>query len=311
MPPDRAAMTPDSHKRQLENGQWQYNNGSLLRIPKAHLLAFMYGSLPERMWDAMYRKDTKPLTKNLGESIANVAVPPYMPQALVPVKEYMTNKSGLTGGDVIPAHLKGLRPEAQVNPFTSDTAVLAGKAIRAIPGLERQGWTSPIVLQNTYRQAFGGVGDYALAASDAVLRGLGLAEKRVEPTPKLADRFVFRRFVARDPSGGGQDIRDFYKKAQELQQDYNTFKRYGKKGKTEEATRLLTETNVQRVDSIVRRLNQQYTRVRDIWEDNKLTPAQKRDRIDDAYLVAHKIAQEGNKFFEESEKRFNERKKAQ
>jgi hypothetical protein len=309
--PVQAQGIGGSRVRQLESGQWQYNNGTVWRIPKPPFLGFLFGSVPERIWDYNHQKDTKAL-KGAAGSVAGAIFPPFVPQAVLPVIEQHANRSLFTGRPLVPKYLEGKLPEAQEQPYSSETAIKVGEALRKIPGLSESNVTSPIVIENYVRAWTGGMGQYALSANDAVMRGIGISPSKVNPTPTAADRMVMRAFVSRYPQAGANSIVDFYEEFNRRQRVSRTVKDYAKEGKAEDAMRLRQENALVAADGIQKAMGRQLKLVRDVYRDNKnYTPEQKRELIDMSYLQMIKMAQSGLALFKSSQEAVDQRKRAQ
>jgi len=91
----------------------------------------------------------------------------FIPQAVKPSIESLTNKSLFTGNSIVPQGMEKLDPEYQVKPYTSGTA-------RKIGGILN---VSPIKTEAFIKSTFGGVGSQALNASDTALAGMGVIPK--------------------------------------------------------------------------------------------------------------------------------------
>lgn len=309
--PSQAQSIGGVRTRQLESGQWQYNNGTVWRIPKPFFLGFMFGSLPERLWDYNHTKDTQAF-KDIGKSVMSSLGPPTIPQAALPVIEQFANRSLFTGRPLVPRYLEGKMPEAQEQPFTSDTAALVGKALRKIPGMDDNNITSPIIIENYVRAWTGGMGQYALMASDSALRGAGIAPTKVNPTPTAADRLLIRAFATRFPEAGANSIADFYEEYNKRKRVVDTAKYYAKEGKPEDAARIRQENALVVADGIQRALGRHLKLVRDAYKDTKnYTPEQKREFIDASYLQMIKMSQAGLAAFKRDKEALELRKKSQ
>lgn len=95
------------------------------------------------------------------------AVGQFIPQAIKPVAETLTNQNLYFGNQIVPDAIKNLEPSKQVNAGTSGTA----KTIGNLTG------TSPLQIDNAIRTATGGVGQQLVGVSDALLNKAGVIGK--------------------------------------------------------------------------------------------------------------------------------------
>lgn len=123
-----AARVGDAYKRQLPDGTWQRNDGTIWRIPKPFELGVLFGSVPERALDAFFMKNPNAF-KNLGKSVLQALTPGFIPQAALPFLEQWANRSFFLERTMVPRRLEHLPPKEQFTPQTSETAKTLGKII--------------------------------------------------------------------------------------------------------------------------------------------------------------------------------------
>jgi hypothetical protein len=201
-------------------------------------------------------------------------------------------------------------PQYQSNPYTTDTAKIIGSFIAKIPGMQGEGSAaSPIMVENYIRAWTGGLGQHLLQLSDAALRGAGIKPTPISPTLTPADKTLIKAFAVRFPEAGANSIQDFYEEFNKRTQIKKSVTFLGKQGQSEEANDLRRENVLASADGIQKALGAQAKAVRNVYRDPKMTPDEKRQYIDMAYLQMIKIAQVGNELFKNTKDAF-ERKKA-
>lgn len=210
----------------ISNGQLQYNNQILFRYPKPFAAGIVFGTLVERLLDQFV--DEKPeafkgFTAALSESTAGN----LLPTAVVPMVEQWSNKSMMTGRNIVPAPMEDLLPEYQFTPYTTELAKRLGNLFGEVPGarqlaLSQEGgfvpggasgaaraMQSPILIENYWRQWTGNLGMYAFKLMDAFLTKAGALPEQSHAPSTLADVPFVKAFIARYP-GSSQAVQDFY-----------------------------------------------------------------------------------------------------
>ena len=135
--------------RYQELPQWQKDifwiiptKDTLIKIPKPFELGILFGTVPERMLQWMYdrkRKQKGVGFKGLAGSVLDSMAPSFLPTALVPAIEAMTNHSIFMGRDIVPQSQQNTIPELQYGPYTS----AVGREIGETFGI------SPRIVDNT------------------------------------------------------------------------------------------------------------------------------------------------------------------
>lgn len=275
---------------------------TVYRIPKPFEQGILFGSLAERMLDEFYAHKPEAF-KSFFRTVTEGAVPNPMPDALSAPIEQFANKSFLTGGNIVPHSLEGVAPEYQYNNYTSETAKVLGKMISYVPGVRDVGsknvtLASPMVVQNYVRAWSGGLGMYALQASDKALETLGIASPPPKPASSLADIPVIKAFVVRYPSANSQSIQDFYDNFEKNQTVHNTIAHLAKTGdfkalssyqNTPEA-----KENAVNLMGMEKALSAQNKLIQNILANPQMRPDEKRQTIDGVYYQMIQIAQQGN-----------------
>lgn len=190
--------------RYQELPQWQKDifwiipaKDTLIKIPKPFELGILFGTVPERMLQWMYdrkRKQKGVGFKGLAGSVLDSMAPSFLPTALVPAIEAMTNHSIFMGRDIVPQSQQNTIPELQYGPYTS----AVGRKIGETFGI------SPRIVDNTIRGYTGGLGGFGLTLSDSVL---GLDETR--PAKRFSEQPGIRGFTA-TPYASSESVQEVY-----------------------------------------------------------------------------------------------------
>ncbi len=286
-----------SYYRKVD-GKWEINNGTLWKIPKPFELGIMFGSAPERALDAYFSQNPKEL-KHLSKSLIDGLTPSFIPQAILPIFEQITNHSFFLDRPIVPKYLEGLKPQYQFAPYTTETAKLIGGAIAKIR--DSTSLASPLIVENYIRQWTGGLGQHALAASDKALKAAGLVPARIDPTPTWADMPLAKAFAVRYPGAGAQSVQDFYEEYDARKKTANTVRELTKREDRQTAAEIRAAQATETAEREHKALGLQSKLVRDIYRNPKLTPEEKRTMIDQIYLGMIDIAKRGLQRFKDTE----------
>ena len=281
---DRYEELPDWDK----DTYWHFFMGEQhYRIPKPFEIGLMFGTLPERMVRAIGGKDSG---AKFGKLVAHgfmeqLAFNP-IPQVGLPIAESFVNYNFFKGGPIENSADMNLIASAR---YTDQTSLLA-REIGDATGM------SPKQIEHIVTGYTGTLGSYVLGAIDTVMRGVGnygdTPEMRMDEAPVL--KSLIR---GSGPAKNTQFTEDFYKMLGEANQVHSTINSYMKKGRQEDARKLMDEnrsklaqrkalTNTQKE---VKQLNAQIEMVK---IDRILTSEQKRERIDRLLSLRNKITQQ-------------------
>lgn len=190
--------------RYQELPQWQKDifwiiptKDTLIKIPKPFELGILFGTVPERMlqWDYDRKKKQKGVGfKGLAGSVLDSMAPSFLPTALVPAIEAMTNHSIFMGRDIVPQSQQNTIPELQYGPYTS----AVGRKIGETFGI------SPRKVDNTIRGYGGSLAGLGLTLTDGVA---GLDETR--PAKRFSEQPGIRGFTA-TPYASSESVQEVY-----------------------------------------------------------------------------------------------------
>lgn len=190
--------------RYQELPQWQKDifwiiptKDTLIKIPKPFELGILFGTVPERMlqWDYDKKRKQKGAGfKGLAGSVLDSMAPSFLPTALVPAIEAMTNHSIFIGRDIVPQSQQNTIPELQYGPYTS----AVGRKIGETFGI------SPRKVDNTIRGYGGSLAGLGLTLTDGVA---GLDETR--PAKRFSEQPGIRGFTA-TPYASSESVQEVY-----------------------------------------------------------------------------------------------------
>ncbi len=207
--------------------QWQKDlfwivmtEDNIFRIPKPFELGILFGSIPERFLEYLDKRDPE-LLKGVLLSAAETGSPGFIPQALLPIIENLTNFNFFKGREIVPKSRQSLPPELQYTRYTTTVSKEVGELINY----------SPAKIDNLINAWTGGLGRYATNILDAILEGTGIVPTIPEPSPTLADVPVLKAFIVRDPFGAqNESVNKFYEKMEDYQKNENALKQFLKTG---------------------------------------------------------------------------------
>ncbi|KKN31729.1 hypothetical protein LCGC14_0821140, partial [marine sediment metagenome] len=207
--------------------QWQKDlfwivmtEDQIFRIPKPFELGLLFGSIPERFLEYLDKRDPQ-LLKDVLVNAAETGSPGFIPQALLPIIENLSNFNFFKGREIVPPSRQDLPPELQYTRYTTTVSKEVGKLINV----------SPAKIDNLINAWTGGLGRYATNILDAILEGVGISPKLIEPSPTLADIPVLKAFVVKDPFGAqNESVNRFYEKLEDYQKNENALKQFLKTG---------------------------------------------------------------------------------
>jgi hypothetical protein len=266
------SMTPDQKTKFNQDH-------TIWRIPKPFEPGLLFGSLPERVLDWVYGKDPEALKKYAMNFISNLPNP-FAATFAWPLIENMANYNTFLGRRIVPRSKEDVEPSHQYGTYTSESAKAIGGAI---------GY-SPAKIENLVRGWLGGLGQYALDITGALLKKGDIPQ----PEKSLADRPVIRGFVARFP-GQQASIERFYELNAEAKQKKATFDDLKRNRKLKEALQYRKD-NIEairladRLDDPAKMLSTINKRMDAIRDNPRLTPEQKRFQLESLSFRAADIA---------------------
>jgi lytic transglycosylase, catalytic len=189
---------------------------NMYKIPKPFEAGILFGTAFERM--LQYMDDKKSGRngvgfKGFGERVIDSMAPSFMPTAVIPIFEAMTNKSLFRQRNLIPQSQENLPAHLQYGANTSEVAKFVGDKINV----------SPYIVDNTIRGYGGGLAGLGLSGIDAAT-----GAKENNASKKWYEAPGLRGFTAApyQSSNSVQRVYDDYKEQEKL---HNEFKLTGQR----------------------------------------------------------------------------------
>ena len=243
------------------------------RIPKAFEVGAMFSTLFEAAADAMSdNEEIGYFTDTLLATAKDTFALNPLPQLIRPMIEQWGNKSFFTGRPIESEALKRLKPGHRYEPWTSETARLAGKF-----GI------SPKRFESIIRGYFAGFGMFLLGISDAFVYRIGDFPER--PAMRIDDYPLSGRFwKQREPAQYTKYMTRFYDTMTEIDQLVATVNNYMRTGNFE-AAKELAESNKRKLSlkpayrSVRGQLSKINAQMKAVMMSTSLSSDEKRDRM--------------------------------
>lgn len=252
------------YEDKMRNWYFQGASGQIYKIPKPDIPGYLFASVPEALLNELADKDPEALSKsNLGGFLLSNTLPTnILPTGVRPLLENYFNYNIFRGRPVVSdKELKKLS-EDQHNAYTSEVA----KSIGKISGY------SPMKIDNILKGTTGSLGQMVLDTIDK------FAYDKSNPEREAYESIRF--FYT--PGGRTRTNDVFYRGLENLEQRYNS------SNKREKAAELRGMKNAQRSITKIRQ------QINNTLNNNHLTPAQKRERIDKFTKQINNIQRQAN-----------------
>lgn len=259
------------------------------RLPKPFEVGAIFSTIPERMFEQMRADaDAKLLGERMLHMIQDTFALAQVPQLFKPAYEVATNTNGFTGRPVVSYALQFVQPEAQYDPYTSETMRWIADAM---PNVAPDWMRSPKKLEHALRGYVGAIGGYAVDMADF----LGRNAFDMPDTPALRGRDwpVVKSFY-QTGVGPTKHTDQLYQMAEAANELQSAIKKYKEEGRIEKAkdlesdnmAKLLARTAINRA---VRQMSELNGQTRKILNAN--VPADlKRSRVDALQKQKQKLA---------------------
>ena len=255
------------------------------RIPKPFEVGIIFGTIPERILDAAYREGDD-MAKVVLERIAWNAWQVFnFGSAPVPIQvtvEQIANRHFFTGRPIVGQREAGRLAGDQYSEWTHETSKLVGGAM----GI------SPDRIDHFVRGFTGSIGEYAMGASDMLIRSIG--DYPNEPSLRADEIPILKRFKRSDPPKSTKYRTEFWdlfkeiEKAQgsyrQAQQERNRDRRIELKQDHGGELRLRERFNKARAE-----LQNISERRRKIHHNTNMSPEEKRGLIDNLIVRSNRI----------------------
>jgi hypothetical protein len=268
------------------------------RLPKPFEVGAIFNTIPERLFEHHYSEENdagKLLIRRLGFMLGETFSMNPIPQTVKPFAEAYFNYNMFQGRDIVsPYEEQRMGPE-QYRYSTSPTWVELARAMPAGVDLASTKIRSPLHIQNLYSGYMGTLGRYLVMGSDAFIRNqMGYPEP---PAWRDSDYPVYGRFVRGDSPRRTKYEEEVYTLIRKVTNIQGSMRYLDK---TEQFDRLdQIEDDWEAYIDIASDLEGIREDVQDvnkdimhIWMDRKMTPIEKRERLD-------KLQREKNDLFRE------------
>ena len=281
------------------------------KVPKLWELGFIFGTLPERFLDYVAKEDPKSLdgiyediVKGLGKFVLN-QIP--LPEVLKLPVELVSNHSIYKNRPIVPRRLEGSLPEVQTTPYTSELAKLIGKASSQIPFTDG---ISPIKIDYAIKAWTGGLGAYALDATNLILKKAGIGDEFIQPwsdnyVKNLENMPFFRSFVARRLSRGATPLQKFWNEYSQIKKELDSSAEFKRRGdiarslKVKSQRTIVLEEQVSLAAEQIKIFGDQIYRLERIPKDSvNISQNEIRDAIDNYIQAMINISKMTNKIIE-------------
>lgn len=163
-------------------------------VPKPLEYGAIFGTLIEKLLDFSESKSADDIAKGVGSVLKNMI--PTTPPVVLSAPLHIASNETFSGASIVPGALQNL-PKAQ--QYTAKTSELAKDAGRATG-------QSPLVLEQSLKELFGGMATFGLNLADRAYTGITQKEQKTNKETMPGSR----NFVNSD-RGQTQDLQDFYK----------------------------------------------------------------------------------------------------
>ncbi|WBA84488.1 LPD38 domain-containing protein [Endozoicomonas sp. GU-1] len=257
-------------------------NDGHYRIPKPFEVGAIFATLPEIITQSLDGNEdmkwTKDMLYTLIMSTFSLESTP-IPQAIKPIWEIAENRDRFRGQPIIPMRLQNLKPEAQYDPYTSDTLK---ELVQYLPEEAPDWMRSPKKLEHLLKGYFGTLGGYVLMATDALTReATGAAPL---PSRNKRDYPVLGAFVRDGVNSSNRYTSALYDMNKDVEEIAASIKRYQESGETgrarkleqSSASKLRNKAGLQKTSREISKLRKE---VRRVMEDRLMSPDSKRQKM--------------------------------
>lgn len=264
-------------------------NGTRYRIPKPFEVGAVFGTIPERIFEATFRQDHMLWERTKFMLGSTFAVD--LPQFVKPIYEDQANINSFTQRPIVPMALQRVGPTEQYSTVTPDWIKSMAKSM---PESAPDWMRSPLRLQHMIEGYTGSVGQFVVATTDAMYREA--FTDKVMPAKRDLDQPVIRAFV-RTGVSNDKYVDRLYQMSEKAGQFYGTQKAY-KDQKMREEYRQFTEENKsvlaarRNIDKAVARMQKLNKQTKAVYANDNMTPEAKREALDKLTVQKNELAKE-------------------
>ena len=246
----------------------------LYRIPKPFELGMAFGSLAERVLNAIVEQDPNAFD-GYTEQLWDVLAPDLLIDLFMPAIEAYSNYDFFRNQKIVPFAEEFLEKPDQYSIYTSETAKLISKTF---------GW-SPRIIEHLILGYCGGIANYGLGVTDEMLKFIGIAEKPVEPSKDFIYKIPGLRTLAIEPYLRGSDsLNRLYTEKSELTQKQRSAK------KNNQPFPIKDQNRLKKINEAVDKIAALRKRGTNIYNSKNLTAEQKQKLLEQITLQQINIA---------------------
>lgn len=199
-------------------------------IPKPFEVGALFSTIPERIWQSLTEKHPKALIDAAMFTIVNTFQVDPVPQLVKPAVDVFYRNRYWTGAPIVPFSLQNVEPSEQYRPWTAPSMVAMGERFNV----------SPLKLEALVNGYLGTMGQYSIMAADALVSGEGATGD--EPSKRLSQYPVFRRFLREQPYSRTAYETRFYELADEVTITVNTMAKMRREGRADKIENYLGQS---------------------------------------------------------------------
>lgn len=264
-------------------------NGVRYRIPKPFEVGAVFGTIPERIFEATFRQDHM-FKDRMGFMLANTFAVD-LPQFVKPIYEDQANMNSFTQRPIVPQALQRVQPNQQYS--TSTPEWIKGLS-KMMPESAPEWMRSPLRLQHMIEGYTGSMGKYVVSTTDAMYNSL--FTDKVMPAKREYDMPVIKAFV-RGGESNDKYVDRLYQMQEKVGQFYGTLKAYKDQKmmeeyrafKQENSSVLAARRSIEKSVARMQKLNKQ---TKAIYANDNMTPEAKRQALDELTVKKNELAKE-------------------
>lgn len=285
---------------------------TIYRVPKEQqigIVSTLFSQMTTAALDAMNKNERDDFMRNAASAFANEFDMNPMPNALAVPIELWANKSFFFNRSIVPAAAENVLPEYQYTQKTTELTKFISSKLGGWVGKENT--FSPAKAEYLVRGWTGGVGTAIWQATDFACRKAGIVPDPVKPAATVNDIPFVRAFVIRHPSSSPESVQRFYDEYKNRMEKYNSFKAMGKQMNIGEYNALTPYAAYGGLNAIYRGMSENSAAIRNIYNNPEMSADEKRQNIDQLYLVQLEQAKAGLGLIKQLDEEINNNKGAQ
>jgi hypothetical protein len=263
------------------------------RFPKPFEVGALFGTMAERITELAIEEahDGKLFASRLYHMLTQTFAL-GLPHVGSELYQQAVNKDSFTGRPIVNSRLKGMLPEDQKEPWTSETVIAMAK----VPGPSLMG---PKRLEHFIEGYTGTLGAFIMGCSDMIIRkSMGYPDR---PAMTPAEYPIVGSFYrGKDDRGRNTKyVTEFYNLMNEVDETYRSVQGARQLGNAERYEEIVSDKKQRDLLNIKKPLDKRredFTDInretRRIYADREMTPKQKRERLNELTGIKNDIAKD-------------------